>query len=179
MQRSFRSAVVACALVGVAVGSVARVAQSPSAAPLLTLAPGVPTELSPLELRDYARAGGHDLFWLGPMVGTRLEVTATVGKGTFVRYVPAGGTLGDPAKPYTTVATYAVESAYRTAKRSGRQAGAVTEKLPSGTLAVWRRERPTNVFVARPGSSMLIEIFAPNAADARRLARSSALELVG
>lgn len=178
MYRSFQAVLVLCVLAGGAFGVAARVVQPAASQPAIALRAGVPTELSPRELRDYARLGGRDVFWLGPVLGTRLEVTEAGARGVFVRYVPAGKKIGDRATRYTTVATYLVKSAYRVAVRSGRSPGAVTESLPSGGLAVWRRDRPTSVFLAYPGSASLVEIFAPDPADARRLARSGGLRLL-
>lgn len=177
MQRSFLVAVLLCAFVGVGGGSVARLVQSPDGGVELT--PGVPTQLSPYQLRTYAEVARRDLFWLGPMPGTKLEVTEAGSKGLFVRYVPTGKAIGDRQSRYATIATYLVEGAYRVARDSGRTRGAVTETLPAGGLAVWRRDRPTSVFLAYPGSATLIEIFAPDGADARRLARSGFVRSLG
>jgi len=177
VQRSFLAAVLLCAFVGVGAGSVARLVQSPDGRVELT--PGVPTQLSPYQLRTYAEVARRDLFWLGPMLGMKLEVTEAGAKGVFVRYVPTGKAIGDRQSRYATVATYPVESAYRVAARSGKAPGATTETLPAGGLAVWHRDHPTSVFLAYPDSSALIEIFAPDGADARRLARSGGLAPLG
>lgn len=178
MYRPFQAALALCVVAGGAFGVAARVVQPAASQPATALRAGVPTELSPGQLRDYARLGGRDVFWLGPVLGTRLEVTEAGARGLFVRYVPAGQKIGDRATRYTTVATYRVESAYRVAIRSSKTPGAITEALPSGGLAVWRRDRPTSVFLAYPGSASLVEIFAPDPADARRLARSGGLQLL-
>ena len=123
-----------------AVGTCGRLLETEG--PALALRPGVPTELSPYQLRAYAQVGEYDLFWLGPMVGTKLEVTEAGSQGLFVRYLPAGRPIGDREQRHTTVATYRIAGAYSVARSSGRAPGAVMETLPTGGLAVWRRDRP-------------------------------------
>jgi hypothetical protein len=55
----------------------------------------------------------------------------------------------------------------------------VSEKTERGGLAVWSRERPTSVYVAFPDVRQLIEIYSPDADEARRLARSGRIAPVG
>jgi hypothetical protein len=40
---------------------------------------------------------------------------------------------------------------------------------------LWSLERPTSVYVARPGSDLLIEVYSPDAEQAKALARSGAV----
>jgi hypothetical protein len=166
---STAGAIAFCVLIGAAAGVGLRM-QAPSAAPV-ALASGVPTQLTAAQLARYARASDREVYWLGPMKGRTLEVTEAGANGLFVRYLPAATAAGSSTGRFTTVASYPVKSAYRVALASAHGAGSVVERLGSGGVAVWRRSLPTNVYVAYPGSGVLVEIFDPEI-SARKLARS-------
>ena len=40
---------------------------------------------------------------------------------------------------------------------------------PAGGLATWSEKRPGSVYVAYPGSDLLVEVFSPDSSEARRL----------
>jgi hypothetical protein len=40
---------------------------------------------------------------------------------------------------------------------------------------LWSTDRPTSVYVARPGSDLLVEVYSPDADQAKALARSGAV----
>ena len=40
---------------------------------------------------------------------------------------------------------------------------------------LWSLQRPTSVYVARPGSDLLVEVYSPDAEQAKALARSGAV----
>ena len=178
-RRSVWGSVAFCVTVGIVAGAGLRLLPpSPSGRPVdPELARGVPTLLSPSELARLARSDERRLFWLGRLEGRALEVTDGGAQGLFVRYVPAPG--DEPRSPSTTVATYPVKRAYPIAVRSGRARDAVTERLGSGAVAVWRRSRPTNVYVAFRGAEVLVEVFDPQPARALDLARSGRLAPAG
>lgn len=176
-RRSGSGWIAGCLAIGAAIGVGLQLA-TPSARGV-TLTPGQPTELSASQLRVYAATMGRELYWLGPIEGRRLEVTEAGQRGLFVRYVPTGGALGDQSHSFTTIATYPVEGAYQTAVRSGRAVGSVSQRLASGGLAVWRRSRPSNVYIAFPRSGVLVEIFDPGRSVSRTLARSERVRPVG
>ncbi len=168
--------VVLCLVAGSSFGVGLRLSAAP---PEVRLASGVPTELTPAELRRYASDAGRELYWLGPVAGRKLEVTEAGAKGIFVRYLPSGQAVGAESATFTTIATYPVQGAYRIALRSARREGAVSEGLAAGGVAVWRRDRPTSVYVAYPGSGALVEIFQPDRSKARALARSGRVAPIG
>ena len=160
-----------------AIGVALRV--TPAHGHTVELKPGVPTELTPTELRRYAGAAGRELYWLGPITGRKLEVTDAGANGLFVRYLPRTGAVGDKRASFTTVATYTVQRPYRLALRSGREAGTVSERIASGGIAVWRRSRPSSVYIAYPGSGVMVEIFHPARSEARALALTGRIVPVG
>jgi hypothetical protein len=167
---------VVCLLAGVSFGAGLRLATP--ARGMVELAAGVPTQMSPAELIRYADAADREVYWLGPMAGRKLEVTEIGADGLFVRYLPPRDAIGDEDRSFTTVATYPLRRAYRVAVETGRRSGSVTEAVASGGIAVWRRTRPTSVYVAYPGSGVLVEIFDPRRSSARTLARSGRIARV-
>lgn len=133
------------------------------------LKPGVPTEASAKELREFA-SSHRPVYWAGPASSGRLELTTTA-KAVYVRYLPKGVRTGDQAPNYLTIATYSVPNANASLRRSAKVAGAAHAGAPRGGIAVWRISRPTSVYLAYPGVRYLIEVYDPHA----RLARSLAL----
>ena len=129
---------------------------------------GVPTETSVSDLRAYA--SGAPVFWVGPPKAGRLEVTRTARGEIYVRYLAPGVALGDPTANYTTIATYSMPSAYATLQRSARTAGSAHRNVGKNELAVWRRSRPTSVYLAYRGGGELVEVYDPSPRRALSLA---------
>jgi hypothetical protein len=128
---------------------------------------GVPVVVSAAELAAHSERAGTPVYWAGPTDGRRLELTTT-STGTFVRYLPPGVAAGDEDRAH----------AFATASGRARNAQFESARTPRGGLAVWSRNRPTSVYLAFPGVRQLIEIYSPDAAEARRLARSGRIVAV-
>lgn len=129
-----------------------------------------PAVVSAEELVSRASESGTAVYWAGTLPSRRLELTTTE-TGTFLRYLPPGSRLGD-SEPALTIATYPVSDAYATATRRGKARGMTSARSRNDAIVVWSRERPTSVYLAFRGAPQLVEIYAPNAAEARRLALS-------
>jgi hypothetical protein len=126
-----------------------------------------------------ARAGevGVPIYWAGTLPGRSLELT-TSATGAFVRYLPAGVTVGGEDRTLT-IATYSMQDAYATAVRRAKGAGMTSRRPGNGGLAVWSTSQPTSVYVAWPGVPSLVEVYAPRAADARATALGGRVRPVG
>jgi hypothetical protein len=135
-------------------------------------AAGAPREVSVQELRSAAEAAGHPLYWAGAVPGRRLELTKNARGHLFVRYLPADARVGDDRPAFTTVGTYPQEDAYQAAERSARRRGSTRRDAPGGGIAVWTRDSPTSVYLAYPGSDVLVEIYDPDPERARELVLS-------
>jgi hypothetical protein len=133
---------------------------------------GAPREVSVQELRSAAEAAGHPVYWAGAIPDRRLELTETARGHLFVRYLPEGARAGDDRPAFTAVGSYPLEDAYQSAARSAARRGSVRREAPGGGIAVWTRGRPTSVYLAYPGSDVLVEVYDPSAARARQLALS-------
>jgi hypothetical protein len=139
-------------------------------------APDPAAAVSRDELVALARARETPVYWAGEISGRELELTTTA-DGTFVRYLPAGVPAGDDRRTLT-IATYPVRDAYATATAQAKTEGMTSRETRNGGLAVWSRAQPTSVYVAFAGVPQLIEVYAPNAAEARRLALSGRIRRV-
>ncbi len=148
---------------------------APAAAATPQLEADTPTVVSADELASLSSTA-HPVYWAGAVNGRRLEVTAT-SKGTFVRYLPAGTRVGARSKALT-VATYELAGAWGVAQQAAKRKDAHRQALADGTVAIWRTARPANVYLARPGSTVLVEVFDPDASSARRLSVSGQIQPV-
>jgi hypothetical protein len=131
--------------------------------------PGTPREASVAELRALAEEADSPIYWAGTAPGTRFEVTETRGGKLFVRYLPPNAKVGDKRPAFLTVATYPYRRAYAHTKDSSHGKGMARAPAPAGGLAVWSEKRPSSVYVAYPGSELLVEVFSPKASEARRM----------
>lgn len=138
-------------------------------------APGAPAEASVTELRALAEQAEAPIYWAGTAPGTRFEVTETRGGKVFVRYLPPGVDVADRRPEFLTVGTYPYPRAYAVTERSAQRDGMTSAQAPGGGLATWREKRPSSVYVAYPGSDLLVEVFSPKAAQARRLVLDGAV----
>lgn len=136
--------------------------------------PSVPAgETSPQELRSFAAAQGHAVYWAGVLPGRKLELTENRGGDVFVRYLAPDAPVGDRRAEFTTVATYPLRvGAYDVAMGAARKKGMASRKARGGGIAVWSRQRPTSVYLAYPTSNLLVEVYGPSAHKAQRLALS-------
>lgn len=157
------------ALVGLALIGVGAYLLLTRAEPDSKHSPGAPAEASVGELRELAKRADAPIYWAGTAPGTRFEVTQTRRGKVFVRYLPPGVKVADRRARFLTVATYPYRRAYAVTAKSSRQGGMVRASAPAGGLAVWSKKRPSSVYVAYPGSDLLVEVFSPKASEARRL----------
>ena len=149
------------------------------AAPRPGLAPGVPTVLSIPDVAAVAKAVGHPVYGAGAQPGTRLEVTRSASGETWVRYLTAAARPGDPRAGFLTVGTYRQPGALAAAQKAAKGARTKSAAIPGGGLMLWSLDRPTSVYVAKPASDLLIEVYSPDAGQAQGLARGGAILPLG
>jgi hypothetical protein len=137
---------------------------------------GAPAAVSAAALTSFA--GSHDgpVYWVGPMTARKLELTSN-SDGTFVRYLPLSASIGDSARAIT-VGTYPMRNAYATAVGRAKTTQMTSRDAAGGGLAVWSKTRPTSVYLAFPGVPHLVEVYAPDADQARTLALSGRIRPV-
>jgi len=150
---------------------------SPPAATAAASATIGPVALSAAALRARVKALGQPVYWLGPVRGDRYELKRTADGSIFLRYLPAGVQAGNPA-PLRTVGTYPFPAAYSATHRLAQEASTVWFKVGKGGVGVFRRSRPTNVYLAWPGVAYQVEVFDARPGTAKRLADSRRLRLL-
>jgi hypothetical protein len=110
----------------------------------------------------------HQVYWAGTQTGTKYELTRTANGRVFVRYLPSGAKLGTSSK-YLFVGTLPLPNSYAATKKVAQRPGSVSIPVGGGAVAFYSRSLPTNVYLAYPGSAYQIEVFAPDAKQARAL----------
>jgi hypothetical protein len=126
-------------------------------------------EATPDELRSLSADLGHPIYWLGEESGHIYELTQLKDGRIFIRYLPHGVPIGSTQAIYTIVGTYPVRNAYNVLKKLAKKPGELSFAAPHNGLAVFSTSRPTNVYLAYPGSNLQIEVFDPSSQHARNL----------
>lgn len=125
-------------------------------------------------LRSVARRLGHPLYWVGKKSKYTYELTDT-GERVYIRYLPPGIRVNDPRPNFLTIATYRYADPLARLRAYRRDKDATVRAIPGGGLAAVLGSRPRSVYVAYPGEGLLMEVFDPSPARARRLAFSGSV----
>ena len=139
-------------------------------------AAGAPAGVSAERLASLVSSRNGPVYWVGSIPGRKLELTTT-GSGTFVRYLPLSASVGASDRAIT-IATYPLRNAFATAVSRSKSAQMSKSETAGGGLVVWSRTRPTSVYLAFPGVPHLVEVYAPDAEQARTLALSGRIRPV-
>lgn len=123
-------------------------------------------------LHDLSVEVGRPVYWLGPRADSTYELTRTTLDRIYVRYLPSGVAVGTKDAKYPLVGTYPVDNAYDVLKQLATTSGESSFSAPKGGIAVYSTARPTNVYLAYPGSDVQIEVYDPSAEHARELITS-------
>jgi hypothetical protein len=145
----------------------------PSAEPI------APKAASPAEIRDLSVENGRPIYWLGPENDKVYELQRTSQDRIYVRYLPPDVSVGTKSAGYRLVGTYPVSGAYDVLKSLAKTSGESSFSAPRGAIAVYSNSRPTNIYLAYPGSNVQIEVYDPSPAQARSLVASGRVVPVG
>ena len=141
---------------------------------------GVAAEIvSTGRLRAIASGLGRPVYWAGERPRARIEYTQTSNGTTYVRYLTGGAQAGDKRSGYVVVATYAQADAFARVRALARRNHYQIEQLPDGGLAVTQSGSRRNVHIVYPGLPYQVEVYAPAAAEARRVALGGDVVPVG
>jgi hypothetical protein len=136
---------------------------------------GTPAVISQDAVTQVAKAAGHDVYGIPAPAGSRLEVTRGTRGEVWLRYLSGTAQAGDRRASFLTVGTYRQANALAAAQSAATGGDQRSAALPGGGIMLWSLERPTSVYVARPGSDLLVEVYSPDAEQAKALARSGAV----
>jgi len=131
------------------------------------------------QLNEFAGSLGHPVYWAGSQPRFRYELSRTKDGRVYIRYLPAGATVGSTKADYLTVGTYPQRHAFRTIRAAAKSQGLRALDLAGGGVAFQYKSRPTHVYLAYPGSNYQIEVFDPAPAVALRLVTSGQIKPVG
>jgi len=134
-----------------------------------------PTATTVAGLEQLAGTLRHPIYWAGDKTGYTYELTRTKNDNVYVRYLPKGVQVGDSRANFLTVGTYPQANPMRTISAALKRKGTTRFVVPGGGVAVQYAAHPTSVYIAFPGSNLLIEVFEPAPAQARAVARSGAI----
>jgi hypothetical protein len=129
-------------------------------------------------LLSVAAKDSYPVYWAGSRPRMRYELTEASGGRVYIRYLPAHVRAGDP-RARLTIGTYPVQDAYAQVQAAARRPGAVVFHLTGGTIAVYNKSRPTNVYLATPGSPVQVEVYHPTPNTARKLVLEKQIVPVG
>jgi hypothetical protein len=138
-------------------------------------APGTPAVMAASDIKAVAQTVGHDVYGVPAPAGSRLEVTRGTRGEVWVRYLTGTAPAGDKRATFLTVGTYRQSDAYAAALKAAKGGDQRSAELAGGGIMLWSLERPTSVYVARAGSDLLIEVYSPDAEQAKALARAGAV----
>jgi len=141
--------------------------------------PIAPESASPAQIRDLSVEIGRPIYWLGPEQDRVYELQRTAQDRIYVRYLPSGVSVGTRSAAYPLVGTYPVPGAYDVLKSLAKTSGESSFAAPRGAIAVFSDSRPTNIYLAYPGSDVQIEVYDPSPAQARSLVASGRVVPVG
>jgi hypothetical protein len=130
-----------------------------------------PTAFSPDCLRSLAKQADRPIYWIGPAANTNYELTKTASGRIFVRYLTKGVAIGANDPSFTFIGTYPFPNAYRTLRGLAKKSTDTSFAAPADGLAVYATDRPTNIYLAYPGSNIEIEVYDPTPSRARSLIR--------
>jgi hypothetical protein len=121
---------------------------------------------------------GIPVYWAGTRPGYVLELTKGDKNRVYLRYVPEDVQIGSRT-PHLTIGTYPLTGAYAETVKSAGESDSVPISIGNGGIAYYRRDAPTNVFFAYPGSDYQVEVYDPAPGRARALVTSGRVEAVG
>jgi hypothetical protein len=111
------------------------------------------------------------IYWVGPPKGSELELSRPAPDRTYVRYLTGGAEAGD-AQRFLTVGSYRLPDPVAALRSQGKQADGVLATAPNGGVVYFSRTNPQSVYLAYPGGSTEIEVFAPSFQQALQLVTS-------
>jgi hypothetical protein len=137
-------------------------------------APAAVQVVSESELLGAMEGAGYPIYWAGPRLGVKYEVSRPEEGRTFVRYLPKGE-KAESAKPFLTVGSYREPGALKSIRELGQKPGAVLVRIVGGGAAYTKTSKSTSAYLAFPGVETQVEVYDPKPGKALDLIRSGAI----
>jgi hypothetical protein len=130
--------------------------------------------VSESELLGAMEGVGYPVYWAGPRLGVKYEVSRPEEGRTFVRYLPKGEEA-ESDKPFLTVGSYQQPDALASIRELGQKPGAVLVRIAGGGSAYTKTPQATSAYLAFPGVETQVEVYDPKPGKALDLIRSGAI----
>ena len=130
--------------------------------------------VSESELLGAMEGVGYPVYWAGPRLGVRYEVSRPEEGRAFVRYLPKGEEA-ESENPFLTVASYQQPDALASIREQGQKKGAVLVRIVGGGAAYTKDPQATSAYLAFPGVETQVEVYDPKPGKALDLIRSGAI----
>ena len=101
------------------------------------------------------------VYWTGSQNGAKYTLNAATTGQVYVRYLPNGKGLSDTAANYRVIATYDVNDAYTSTKAAANTSNGISITNPEGAAVFYKKDTPTNVYVAFQNLNYQMEIYDP------------------
>lgn len=134
--------------------------------------------VSESDLLEAMEGVGYPIYWAGPRLGVKYEVSRPEEGRTFVRYLPKGEEA-ESSSPFLTVGSYQKPNALASIRELGQDAGAVLVRIVGGGAAYAKGPLATSAYLAFPGVETQVEVYDPKPGKALDLIRSGAIVPVG
>lgn len=131
------------------------------------------------QLTTEADAGDRPIYWAGPRLAARYELSRSASGSTFVRYLTGDAPIGDPDPRFLAIATYPESGGYDAILSEAVKSGNTRIDLPAGGVAVVSPSRPSSVYLSYPGADYQVEVFAPSPGKAESLVRAGRVRPIG
>jgi hypothetical protein len=130
--------------------------------------------VSESELLGAMKGVGYPVYWAGPRLGVKYEVSRPEEGRAFVRYLPKGEEA-ETENPFLTVASYQQPDALASIRELGQKQGAVLVNIVGGGAAYTKDPKATSAYLAFPGVETQVEVYDPKPGKALDLIRSGAI----
>lgn len=134
--------------------------------------------VSESELLGAMEGVGYPVYWAGPRVGVKYEVSRPEEGRTFVRYLPEGE-KAESERAFLTVGSYKKPNALASIRELGQEPGSLLVQTAGGGSAYAKGPDATSAYLAFPGVNTQVEVYDPQAGKALSLIRSGAIVPVG
>lgn len=131
--------------------------------------------LTASQLQDVINSEGLTVYWLGPMEGALYALNSVSQDQNYVRYLPNGEGLNDPAANYRVIGTYEAKDAFALTQVDAKSVNGVGFINADGNAVFYNSLRPNSVYIGVKGTDDQIEIFDPNSGLALIAAKSPGL----
>jgi hypothetical protein len=130
------------------------------------------------QLKALAVTLGRPIYWAGAQAGFTYELTRTKSGSVYIRYLPAGVSVGERRPDFLTIGTYPQKRALEILKRTAARNHVPTIGVAGDGLAFVDKKHPTSVYLAFQDVDLQVEVYDPRPGRAQQLVSSGQIARV-